>query len=58
MGTPAEQVGQTEHAQRAGHVDDGQQVLLEGGAVFVCWALGDFLWHVTLMSHYQTELTS
>lgn len=57
MGTPAEQVGQAENAQRVGHVDNGQQVLKKGGIGLSFRAVHVFLQHIISTIQYPIEQT-
>jgi hypothetical protein len=54
MSAPAEQVSQAQNAQRAGHVQDREQVLQYSGSGLLCRATADIL-HVTQMLQFYTD---
>jgi hypothetical protein len=53
MGTPAEQVSHTKNAQRAGHVQDGQQVLQQSGTGLSKRAASDFLCITPMLEYHM-----
>jgi hypothetical protein len=57
VGAPTEQVGQAENAQRFGHVQNGQQVLEQGGTSLFFRAADVFLQHIISTIQYPTEQT-
>jgi hypothetical protein len=58
VGAPTEEVGEAQNAQRAGHVDDGQQVLLQGGAALFCRDAYSILRHTTYHTYLYSEVHS
>ena len=57
MGAPTEEVCQAENAQRFGHVQNGQQVLKQGGTGLCFGAADVFLQHIISTLQYPTEQT-